>query len=242
MPWAAYLWPGLPHLWNEGSWAGLGLAVGFTVLLNTLILAAFAWPEWLPERVRLACGAVTGLVWLVALIETRNELRRQAARLQSETTEAAPAGDQPAQEHVEGRPAPDRRLDELLRRAQRLYLAGDWVETERTLVRLLRLDRDDIEGQLLLAAVWRHSDRQRKARRLLARLARRQDAEAWAFEINDELARLAEASAGAADNGAADNKVEQDSDHDDATAGHVISLAKQRHAEDDQSAGGFRAA
>ncbi|MEM6798074.1 MAG: hypothetical protein AAF589_01045, partial [Planctomycetota bacterium] len=62
--WAAYLWPGLPHLWNEGSWAGLALALGFTVLLNASVLSVAVWPEWLPERVKLACGLTTALVWL----------------------------------------------------------------------------------------------------------------------------------------------------------------------------------
>ena len=204
MPWAAYLWPGLPHLWNEGSWAGLALAVGFTVLLNTLILATFVWTEWLPERVKLACGLTTGVIWLAALWETRGELRRQAARQASdqlrpsERDEAAPLSGSITDERAE--PAdgvqPNEttgvgQLDELFVTAQHQYLAGNWVDAERTLCRLLRIDRDDIEGKLLLAMVWRMSDRTAKANRTLNRLARRQDAAAWQFEIQVELDRMA---------------------------------------------------
>ncbi|MEM8864692.1 MAG: hypothetical protein AAGF31_04015 [Planctomycetota bacterium] len=199
MPWAAYLWPGLPHLWNEGSWAGLTLAVGFTVLLNTLILTTFVWPEWLPERVKLACGVSTALIWLVALLETRGELRRQAVRRNSaenqhEETEnpsaqtAEIAADSPATPTSAKHDSQE--LDTQFGEAQRLYLRGDWVATEQTLVKLLRVDRDDIEAQLLLASVWQATERNGKARRLLTRLARRQDAEAWQYEVARELERL----------------------------------------------------
>ncbi|MEM9187299.1 MAG: hypothetical protein AAGB00_12470 [Planctomycetota bacterium] len=162
----------------------MALAIAFTVLLNVLILATYAWPEWLPERVKLACGLSTGAIWLIALVETRNELRRQAARraAEDETTpgEASRPGSDPKNE----------RLDDLLVYAQRLYLAGDWVESERALRRLLRLDRDDIEGQLLLVSVLRLSGQQAAARQRADRLARRHDAAGWRFEIEDERQRI----------------------------------------------------
>ena len=34
MPWGTYLWPGLPQICREGSWAGLGLAIGFAALVS----------------------------------------------------------------------------------------------------------------------------------------------------------------------------------------------------------------
>ncbi|MEN1681629.1 MAG: hypothetical protein AAGJ46_18765 [Planctomycetota bacterium] len=196
MPWAAYLWPGLPHLWNAGSWAGLTLAVGFCVLLNVTILSTLVWPEWLPQRVRLACGLTTLGLWLLALVETRGELIRQAARARGEATEpSADAEASPETEHdarvneadAAETPSP---LGQWFREAQHAYLAGDWVAAGRTLRRLLRTDRDDIEGLLLIASVWRMTDRQGRAARLLTRLARREDAEPWSEEIERELAIL----------------------------------------------------
>ena len=47
MHWTAYLWPGLPHLWIRGSWAGLAVAVGFMALANTMLLASFVYREWI---------------------------------------------------------------------------------------------------------------------------------------------------------------------------------------------------
>lgn len=214
--WAAYLWPGLPHLWNQGSWAGLVLAVGFTILLNTLILAIFVWPQWLPQQPKLVCGLTVAAIWLAAIWETRGELRRQAARqqpiasggLEDETAEdenyTRTIGTETHQEYEQTSseivPAEQptgsvghakiNRLDQLFAASQRHYLSGDWLEAERSLATLLRIDRDDIEARLLLAAAMRRTGRTRKAYRILSRLARREDANGWLFEINRELELL----------------------------------------------------
>lgn len=200
VPWAAYLWPGLPHLWNSGSWAGLALAVGFSVLLNVLILSTFAWPEWFAPRVKLVCGLATAVVWVSALWETRGELRRQAARREADGPQPAAAGAAPDLGAVGAEPATapqaagsasdKSRLDVLFRQAQQRYLAGEWAKAEQTLRELLRLDRDDIEAQLLLASVWRVADQPERSRRQLVALQRRRDAEAWRHEIEQELKLL----------------------------------------------------
>jgi len=155
---------------------------------------------------------------LAALLETRGELRRQAARRDSEQAKAPllsdPASNEPPPgdlssdqsssdqsssdqslgdaQRVQQQLTPGRgRLDELFTRSQHYYLAGNWVDAERTLCDLLRQDRDDIEGKLLLAMVWRATDRRTKATRALRRLARREDAAAWHFEVEAELSRMA---------------------------------------------------
>lgn len=101
MPWAAYLWPGLPHLWIEGSWAGLLLAVAFTLLLNVLVLSTFVWPGWLSSEIRIGCGFSVFAIGLAAVVETRAELSRIAARKAAlETKEAldTKSGETPPEE------------------------------------------------------------------------------------------------------------------------------------------------
>lgn len=172
----AYLWPGLPHLWVEGSWAGLVLAIGFTALANLAIVSTFIWPELLEPRERWVGGVALAALWLAALWETRGELRRQAAKRRAEAQEV---------------PDPDtERQAEADRRfmvAQRQYLSGDWTQTERTLLELIKANKQDVEAQLLLATVWRHLGRTRHAERRLRKLARLEMATPWAYEIEREL-------------------------------------------------------
>ena len=69
MPWATYLWPGLPQLWYGGLGSGLVLAVGFAVLLNALLLvqgsiwARATWGVWWDWDVRLTTSLVMLLLF-----------------------------------------------------------------------------------------------------------------------------------------------------------------------------------
>lgn len=184
--WAAYLWPGLPHLWIAGSWAGLILALSFTLLFNLLLLTTFVWTEWLPWRVQLGCAAILGAIWIAALVETRLELGRIAAR-RAQLPDGAADGTSAATQLDE---VANRHADSMLREAQAAYLAGNWIEAERTLQELVRLDRRDMEGQLLLATLWRHNGRLDDAKCQLDRLERLEDAATWEFEIGRERALI----------------------------------------------------
>lgn len=180
--WAAYLWPGLAHLWISGSLAGLALAVAFAFLLNVLVLSTLVWPELLAPRVWTGCALSLSVIWLAALIETRNELRRLA--VQSELAGASPVEPGLAV-------APElRRTDALLRLAQQSYLRGDWSDAERLIRSILKLDPEDVEAQLLLATVHRRTGRAVDARRRLQRLSTKDDAERWRGEIRRELELL----------------------------------------------------
>lgn len=199
-PWGFYLWPGLAHLWCAGSWAGLALAIGFTALLNVLIVSTAVWPEWLAPRVRVACGLVTLGLWLAAVWETRRELRRVAAtRVATDPGAGAPdtaspddhPRHDPALQELSRQERSQQENDELLRSAQACYLRGEWAQAEDAVRRLLRRDRDDTEGQLLLASVFRRSGRVEPARRRLEKLKLREDAERWRPEIDRELRLLA---------------------------------------------------
>lgn len=179
--WAAYLWPGLPHLWVRGSLAGLTLALAFSVLLNVLVLATAVWPAWLEPRLKVACGLTAFGLWIAALWETRGELRRLAAE-----REAAQSAEETATktESPEG--------DALLAAAQTSYLRGDWSEAECQLRRAIRQDHDDFEARFWLVSVLRNAGRLRQAERLLRRVERRDAAAGWRREIEDERNRLNE--------------------------------------------------
>lgn len=171
--WSAYLWPGLPHVWTRGSWAGLALAVGFTALANALFAAAVVWPRWLPQRVLAGGGGLLAVVWVVAWWDARAEWRRRLAEWAS-----GESGD------------PVERSDRLYRDALASYLAGDWVAAEQTLRRLLKLDRRDAEAGLLLATLLRRSGRDDEAAERLDRLEQLETAQLWAAEIAAERRQL----------------------------------------------------
>lgn len=180
----AYLWPGLPHLWVEGSWAGLILAIGFTALVNLAIVNLFIWPELLSPKAKWVGGAALAVLWLAALWETRGELRRQAERRQAELDNRI---DPEAQREQQIQAEADRQL----MAAQQRYLCGDWLAAERLLLDLLKADKHDIEANLLLATVWRHLGRPSHALRRLKRIARLEAADRWRFEMEQELSKLA---------------------------------------------------
>ena len=178
MHWVAYLWPGLPHLWINGSLAGLSLALAFSVLMNVLILAVLVWPEWLELRLKVACGIGAMLLWLAALWETRGELRRLAVR------------EELREQEDETLITPEETLypnDQRLRDAQRSYLQGDWVTAEQTLRKAVRTDRRDVEASLWYATLLRRTGRLRPAARRLKRLMRLDNAVPWRYEIEQEL-------------------------------------------------------
>lgn len=173
--WTAHLWPGLPQLWMRGSWAGLALAVGFSVLANLLLASSLVWTEWLPVRVRWIGLATLGFIWIAAWFEGRADWRRFVA------------------EWTGGQAATDCGVDvtdQWFREAQKAYLAGDWVAAEKRLLQLVRLDPRDAEARLMLATLWRHENRLEDARRELDRLSSYESAAPWRDEITRERKQL----------------------------------------------------
>jgi tetratricopeptide (TPR) repeat protein len=161
MPWATYLWPGLPQLWFSGLWSGLVLAAGFAVLLNLLLLASLVWVELLsPPHLRLGWLAV-GVLWSGSAILSAGHARRGA----TQGTASAEA---------------------LFREALSEYLQGSWFEAETILGRLLQRHPRDVEARLLLATLLRHARRYPEALDQLDRLERLRDATKWTQEIAAE--------------------------------------------------------
>ena len=143
MPWAVYLWPGLPQLAERGSWAALVVAFGAAALLNVALLGTFVWTELLAPDLRI-------LYWSCCWL--RGVVRR-----------GFPAGSIAA-ERV--RTESDENTD-AFREALDYYLQGNWFEAQRTPGRLLRKDRRDVDARLMLATLLRHTGRCEEAARQL---------------------------------------------------------------------------
>jgi tetratricopeptide (TPR) repeat protein len=181
LPKIAYFWPGLPQLWLRGSWAGLVIAVGFTALVNVLILATCVFHEWIPMEYQLGGGAIVAASWLMGWWQSRWAESAQSipTQLTTETNEneSASAGNSPAVGQTIDRG------EQLYRDAQQAYLRGDWVAAEQLLLKLLKLDDRDAEARLMLATLWRHQGRHREAVRQLDKLSRLEAADRWQNEI-----------------------------------------------------------
>jgi predicted Zn-dependent protease len=125
------------------------------------------------------------LLWIVALFETRGELRRIAAEQEAKNSNSPENTD--SQQPTANSQQP---LDELFARAQQQYLRGDWLGAEQTLTDLLRQDREDFAADLLLATLWRRTGRLIEAERKLTNLERREAATPWQLELSRERQRI----------------------------------------------------
>lgn len=165
-------------MWVRGSWAGLLVAVGFTALLNVLLMASLVYSEWLPLQTQLIGYSVLSVVWLLARWQTRAERRANLAVADDAEQSDGSTQDVPVERDV------------LFREAQGHYLRNDWVATEQLLLKLLKQDARDVESRLTLATLWRHQGRTAEARRQLDRVARLEASEGWQHEIAAERMAL----------------------------------------------------
>lgn len=155
--WLTCCWPGLAELWLVGSWSALATAVGFAMLLNLALAASLVWSQLLADEVRLALWTAVGSLWLFGVWSAwRTTLSR---------------------------PVPD---GDLFSQALGEYLQGNWFAAEALLEQLLKADARDFEAQLLLASLFRRTNRTQESRTLLDRLARSPGSEKWLLEIERE--------------------------------------------------------
>ncbi|MBN1589776.1 MAG: hypothetical protein JW888_09695 [Pirellulales bacterium] len=171
MPWAVYLWPGLPHIWKRGVWFGLAVAVGFAVLLNLALAGSLVWTElellsavgrsyiWLAVAIIWIGSAAFSFVW--------DHRRDNPCHAETENDSFGEALDQ--------------------------YLQQNWYEAERSLNNLLRRNPRDIDARLLLVSVLRRAGRLREATGALERLSRLEESRKWELEIDQERRWLTEA-------------------------------------------------
>ena len=169
MPWVAYLWPGLPQMYRQGSWSALALAVGFAALVNLALAASLLWSELFAAGVRNAVWMAVVLLWGGSAGLAYWWDRRYPTPFRGSAAEDA--------------------FPEALDH----YLKGNWFEAEHVLRGLLAENPRDLEAGLLLATLFRRTGRPREAETELNRLERYQGSEKWALEIGRERQLLHEA-------------------------------------------------
>lgn len=165
MPWATYLWPGLPQICRFGSWPGLGLAIGFAVLLNLALAGTILWDGLFAPGARKLIWAAVALTWFGSAVAAF--MRKDAAASDAEADPYPQALEQ--------------------------YLRGNWFEAEQILARLLDRNPRDLEARLMLATLLRHTGRHQEAARQLDCLERCEGSGKWALEIARQRRFLAEA-------------------------------------------------
>jgi hypothetical protein len=165
--WMTVLWPGLPQLWLRGEVSALGLAVGFSALLNLSIVATWGWVDLLGLPLLLVAWCGVALIWLISLgggIAHMAQLGR--------VSPIDPAGD-------------------LFRAAQGEYLRGNWFEAELALNQALERKPSDVDARLMLATLLRRIGQPNEAIEQLRRLSNTEGAEKWALEIARQQRLLA---------------------------------------------------
>jgi thioredoxin-like negative regulator of GroEL len=148
----------------------LAVAIGFAVLVDVALLGSLVWSELLTPGVRTACWTAVAAIWGGSAVLCYGWDRRLEAT---------------GEESV----ATERRFGEALEQ----YLQGNWFETERILVDLLRQNPRDVDARLLIATLLRHTGRLDEASRQLDQLERLEDCRKWELEIRRERELLAEA-------------------------------------------------
>jgi hypothetical protein len=196
MPWTMCLWPGLPQIWSCGSWAGLTAAVGAAILLNLVLFVSFGWTELIGWELRTTLWATLGVSWAGAAVWSVRWSRKRA-----------------------GERDPDPQQDRF-GEALDHYLRGDYYQTEQILEGLLRRNIRDVDAQLMLATLLRHTGRLDDATRQLDTLARLEGAGKWELEIRQERELLRKAKTQS--EAAADNDIgTATGDAPSATIGHA---------------------
>ncbi|MHB0956406.1 MAG: tetratricopeptide repeat protein [Pirellulaceae bacterium] len=160
------LWPGLARLWHSGDFSSLLEAIAFAALLNLALLASFFRADAVSHVWRLGFWVSVAVFW--------------GSGVWRGLRQHTPAGDA---EWAQGQ-------QDLFIRAQTEYLRGHWVEAQTVLEQLIRRDPEDVESHLLLASVYRRTQRLDLSRCQLRQLEDFQGAARWRFEIRRELAAI----------------------------------------------------
>jgi len=159
------------------------LATAFALLVNGLLAATFVWTAWLDPRLRMVSWIGLGAVWLLALVAARWGVGvdwvvgRRWSKLQRRA--GLPDG------YCEGMSS-----DDLFREAQTQYLRGNYLQAETMLCHLADRPEGDVDAQLMLVTLCRHTGRLEESADRLRRLELLDDAGKWQEEIQGEWSSL----------------------------------------------------
>jgi hypothetical protein len=166
--WITLVWPGLTQLWFSGTLWGLAVGCGFAWLVNLAVVSTFVWTELIGPWSRIGVWGLLVLVWAGSLSLSFRQLRlRDPAEIRA-------------------------KAEDLFRRAQGEYLSGNWIGAEQILTELLRIDRQDVDAQMLLVSLLRRTGQLAEAADLLRRLVATEGSEKWQSEIERERGLLEE--------------------------------------------------
>ncbi|MCL2304726.1 MAG: tetratricopeptide repeat protein [Planctomycetaceae bacterium] len=161
-----YIFPGLGGLFQYGRWSFLAITVAFFLALDLLLIAHFYWTDCLTPQGRYTSVIAFFLLWfLLAQISGYCEkmlLRRRAA---------------------------DSKRN-FFADAQMQYLQGNWFEAECFLNEILKRNPRDPEALLMLATLFRHTNRFEESRKILQKLQNFDEAKKWFVEIENELNQM----------------------------------------------------
>lgn len=142
-----------------GRWGHLIIALSFLFSFNMVILLNYHWIDCVPSGAK---------KWLVILLFAFWGVLSIVADMLSKKYENIMNYD------TKG---------DLFLQATTFYLKGNWFETECVIRKLLRNNPGDVEARLLLATLYRHTDRFVEAENGLRELSRFDNAKIWHYEI-----------------------------------------------------------
>ena len=182
-------WPGLAQLWLRGSYPALFWAIGFSILLNLALVSTFLWPALLGDTFPVIAWPILFCIWLGSTLISL----RMIDELSVPPQMAAEQERSGFSDEIVGKTDNDCQSDStgeishtLFNRAQREYLKGHWSETESLLKARLNQTERDIEASLLLATLYRRSNRFVEAAQQLEQIVKFDDSVHWSFEIDRE--------------------------------------------------------
>ncbi len=158
------IWPGTNGLFRKGRWSFLIIALAFAFCLDGFLIANFFWSEYISVTQRNVGCLILLVVWcglgqIAFLLEKKLEIVRTADAKQNRF------GDAIVQ-----------------------YLQGNWFETECFLGEILKKNPRDVEALLMLATLYRHTNRVTEGIPILLNLRKIEESRKWFIEIETELA------------------------------------------------------
>ncbi len=169
------LWPGLPALWWQGAMTGVCVAVAFALALNVALIVTFLTPELLSPLAILGVWLVVTACWIIAWVRASRRVVQHPA--------GEPSQPKTSEEEAVIDPFPAIQLE---------YLRGNHAEAAEMLHLHLKTQPADADAHILLATLYRHSEKFDDATQQLSKLEQLPSGGKWAMEIYQERQLIAE--------------------------------------------------